>query len=135
MRLVHGILGAMAATMLMLATASAPAATDEGTILGAGDPTAIPCSYIVVFKDEAANAQGVDALIDALAAKAGARVEHRYRSLLPGFAGTMTEQAARRLAADPAVKYVEQNHIVSTAGTQSPLPAPGSTAPSSGTCR
>ena len=58
MRLVHGILGAVAAMMLMPATASVPAATVEGTILGAGGPTAIPCSYIVVFKDAAPSAQG-----------------------------------------------------------------------------
>src|SRR6185312_9184529 len=36
-----------------------------------------------------------------------------------------TETAAKQLAADPAVDYVEQDHTVKLAGTQTPTPSWG----------
>ncbi|MGH3994192.1 MAG: S8 family serine peptidase, partial [Pseudonocardiaceae bacterium] len=60
-----------------------------------------------------------------LASKHGARVEHTYAAALRGFAGAMTERAARRLAADPAVAYVSQNHIVRAVADQPNPPSWG----------
>jgi Peptidase inhibitor I9 len=116
-------------------TASRPTAPSEGTVLATGSPAAIPCSYIVAFTDDAVSATGVDPLIDSLAAKVGAKVDRRYHNLLKGFAGTMSEQAARQLAADPAVKYVEQDQVSSMdALTRQPAPSSGSAAPTPGDC-
>jgi len=115
--------------------ASRPTAPSEGTVLATGSPAAIPCSYIVVFTDDAVSTTGVDPLIDNLAAKVGAKIDRRYYNVLKGFAATMSEQAARQLAADPAVKYVEQNQVSSgDAVTRQPTPSSGSAALSPGDC-
>jgi subtilisin family serine protease len=111
-------LGAAAAAALALSITATPAAA-EGTILGTDNPNAIPGSYLVVLKD------GAPALAQDLAAKAGAKVTHTYQHALRGFAGTMSETAASRLAADPAVAYVEQDATVSITATQSPVPSWG----------
>jgi subtilisin family serine protease len=107
---------ATAATLAMATAAALPAAAlpaaPLGDIVDAGDPTAIPNSYIVVFKESAVQARGLSTLTNTTAAKADAKVERRYVAALHGFAGTMSETAARRLAADPAVAYVAQNRTV-----------------------
>lgn len=138
-RLVCAVVVAMSALLVACGsapvTASRPNAPSEGTVLATGSPGAIRCSYIVVFTDEAVSATGVDPLIDRLAAKVGAKVDRRYNSVLKGFAGTMSEQSARQLAADPAVKYVEQNQLASGDDlTRQPAPSSGSAAPSTGDC-
>src|SRR5215207_10041102 len=119
-------LGMAAAAALAMATATVtPAAAADGSIVDAGGPNAIPGSYIVVFNDAGMSAHGVDAMTNDKAAKSNAKVEYRYTAALRGFAGTMSERAAKRLAADPDVAYVAQNHTVSLAGTQSPVPSWG----------
>jgi subtilisin family serine protease len=107
---------------LATAVVAAPPAAAEGQILNAGGPNAIKDSYIVVFKDSAADA---NALTGSLAGRYAAKVEHTYRHALRGFAGTMSERAAKRLAADPAVAYVEQNGTVRLADTQPNPPSWG----------
>jgi|GEM_PF-842727 len=109
---------AMLAVALSLATAPAPAAAAAGAILGTGNPTAIENSYIVVFKDVAAAATGVDTLTGRLSARYGATVEYTYRHALSGFAGRLSERAARRLTAEPEVAYVQQNGTVQLDATQ-----------------
>ena len=47
----------------------------------------------------------------------------------------MTETAAKRLAADPAVAYVEQNQTVVAATPPRPAPPGAWTASTSATCR
>ncbi|WNV87348.1 S8 family serine peptidase [Umezawaea sp. Da 62-37] len=111
--------GLTAATMAIAVATALPAAA-EGGIVDAGGPGAIAGSYIVVYK-----ADTVSALTDSLAAKVNAKVEHRYGVALKGFAGAMTETAAKRLAADPAVAYVAQNHIVRTVADQPNPPSWG----------
>jgi subtilisin family serine protease len=91
----------------------------EGTILAANTPHSIPGSYIVVLKDTT-GLQAPD-----LSGRYGGSVKAVWKDALNGFAVTMTERAARRLAADPAVKYVEQDQTVSLTGTQSPTPSWG----------
>src|SRR5262249_42064492 len=116
-------LGMAAAAALALATVTAPPSLANGEILGAGNQNAIKDSYIVIFKDNAA--QGVQALTDGLARQANAKVSYTYQHALRGFAGSMSERAARALAANPAVAYVEQNGTVQLAATQPNPPSWG----------
>ncbi|WP_416905998.1 S8 family peptidase [Micromonospora echinospora] len=116
----------VAATAATIVAAAAPApAVATGPVRGAGNPDAVAGSYLVVF-DEHGTGQdraGVRTLTDRLASQYRVRVEHVYEHALHGFAGTMSPAAARRLAADPDVSYVEQNLVVRALGTQ---PAPPS---------
>jgi len=119
-RRVAGV-GLTAAATLALATVAALPAAAEGEILGTGAAEAIKDSYIVVYKDGAS----INGLTESLAEKHDATVEHRYTAALRGFAGSMSESAARKIAADPAVDFVQQNGVVSLAATQPNPPSWG----------
>jgi subtilisin family serine protease len=103
----------LAAALLAVLTASATtagpaaAAPATGTIRLAGTATAIPGDYIVVLKKATAPA------------RAGSGHVIRSFPVINGYQASMTEAEARRLAADPAVAYVEQNQTVSLLATQS----------------
>lgn len=122
-----GIVAAVAVTTAMVGTAAA-AAPAVGEIRYAGGPTAVPDSYIVVLKDNAVGGKAgtrqaaVNSMAANLAARYGGTVGHVYGAALNGFEVRMSERAAKRLAADPAVAYVEQNHTVSIAATQTNPP-------------
>ncbi len=109
------------ATATAVASIGAPvgAAPAEGLILAANSPTAVPGSYIVVMKDV------TTASATSLSARYGGQVTDVWKDALNGYAANMSEKEAKRLAADPAVKYVEQNQYVSLAATQSPTPSWG----------
>ncbi|WP_342787151.1 S8 family peptidase [Saccharothrix saharensis] len=109
-------------TAAALATGATPAAA-EGGIIGADNPTAIEDSYIVVY--DQMSTQSVDALTADLSAKYDAQVDFTYRHALKGFAGTLSERDARRLAAEPGVAYVQQNGEVKATGTQPNPPSWG----------
>ncbi|WFE30582.1 S8 family peptidase [Solwaraspora sp. WMMD791] len=113
---------AAAAAMLISATAS-PAFAAPGEILGADRPGAIPGSYLVVFADTAGAANR--AHTTDLAARYGAKVRHVYSHALRGFAATMSESAARRIAARPGVAHVEQDGLVQVTDTQPSPPSWG----------
>ncbi|WSA12883.1 S8 family peptidase [Micromonospora sp. NBC_01813] len=108
--------------MLISATAS-PASAATGEILGADSPDAIAGSYIVVFADTAT--AGSQAATTEQATRYGAKLRHVYSHALRGFAATMSESAARRLAARPGVAYVEQDGLVHTLDTQPSPPSWG----------
>ncbi len=110
---------------LALTGLSAPAAVAEGAIQGADNPNAVKDSYIVVLRESAVGAQGVESLVGSLAGRHGATVRHTYQHAVRGFAGTMSAAAARALAADPAVARVEQDAAVSAVGTQPNPPSWG----------
>ncbi|MEU4743840.1 S8 family serine peptidase [Actinosynnema sp. NPDC023658] len=95
------------------------AAAAEGDIRGAGSPNAVKDSYIVVLNDMSTSSVGT------LSAKYQANVKHTYTSALRGFSATMSEGQARKLAADPSVKYVQQDGEVKISGTQAPTPSWG----------
>ncbi|MEU6152550.1 S8 family serine peptidase [Actinosynnema sp. NPDC047251] len=103
----------------MTAALTSFTATAQGDIRGSGAEKAIEDSYIVVLKDTGAGSVG------ALSAKYQANVEHTYTSALRGFSATMSEAQARKLAADPAVSYVEQDARVTISATQTPTPSWG----------
>ncbi|HET9142026.1 S8 family peptidase [Actinophytocola sp.] len=99
-----GIAGAAAVAVAVTVPAVA-----EGTVLGAGAANAIPGSYIVVFKDSA----GFSAQADGMAARYGGKVNATWSDALNGYSATMTERQAKRVAADPAVAFVEQDQTFS----------------------
>jgi len=106
---------ALAVSLLVAASVTAATATpavaapETGQIRSAGTAAAVPGSYIVVLK------AGKTA---APAAKYGGTVVRSFGTALNGFEATMSETAAKRLAADPSVAYVEQNQKVSLLATQ-----------------
>jgi subtilisin family serine protease len=111
-----GVVAAAVATAF--ATLSAPAGAEEGAIIGADAANAVPGSYIVLLDPEASTrAQG-------LASRFGGSVGFEYDAL-HGFSVTLSEKQAKRLAADPAVRSVEQNRVVSVAATQTNPPSWG----------
>jgi subtilisin family serine protease len=100
------------------ASAATPATLPTGTILDAGGVGAIANSFIVSFHDGSSSAGRVAATSAALAKRYGGRVEGTYTSAVRGFHATMTRTQARRLAANPAVRSVEQDAVVSADATQ-----------------
>jgi subtilisin family serine protease len=130
----------LAATALAVVPGTADAA--EGSILGAGAHNSVKDSYLVVLEDDT-TAQGVERRKAALIKRYGGKVGHTYSSALKGFSVRMTEKQAKRLAADPAVAYVEQDSTASLEAVaswgldrvdQGSLPLNGAyTAPNTGT--
>lgn len=119
------VVGATALAMFAMAAAPAAASEPEGVIRGAGGDTAVPDSYIVVFKDSAVSRSNVAAAARGLAGKHGGAVARTYSAALRGFEITASAKVAARIAADPSVAYVEQNHTVHIMGTQSNPPSWG----------
>ncbi len=111
----------LAALLPVLALPPSAASAATGIILYADSVDAVKDSYIVVLKDSAP----VDSHTAALAATYSAKVRHTFRTTLHGFAATMTEPDARRLAADPTVAYVQQDAVVRAFDTQPNPPSWG----------
>ncbi|MET8352758.1 S8 family serine peptidase [Micromonospora sp. NPDC005206] len=126
MRLAHRSVLVGVATLTLLAAATpALAAEPTGAIRAAGGDTAVADSYIVVFKDTAVSRGTVGDNADRLVGRHGGTVARTYGAALRGFEIRVGAKAAARIAADPAVAYVEQNHTVSIAGTQTNPPSWG----------
>jgi subtilisin family serine protease len=112
---------ALAATMIGGPVSAAPA---TGPIRHAGGATAVPSSYVVVLTGTAVGGRAgtrqaaVSATAAGLAARYGGSVARVYGAALDGFEARLSEAAAKRLAADPAVAWVEQNHEVRVQATQ-----------------
>ncbi|GAA3930392.1 S8 family serine peptidase [Actinoplanes auranticolor] len=101
------------------ALAGTPTALPTGPVRAAAAADAIAGSYIVVLKPGSAAASRVTSASQSLAKRYGGKVRANYLSAVRGFQATMTATAARRLAANPAVDYVEQDATVRMADTQS----------------
>lgn len=115
----HGAFGAIACVSLaLLGPPTAGAATvpenltASPSIRGAGAAGTIPGQYIVVLKD------GARSTASTLATRYGGRVKLTYTTALRGFSAQLSEAEALRLAADPEVKYVEQDGIAKAVDTQ-----------------
>src|SRR6185503_2328348 len=85
-----------------------------GVIRGAHAPGAVADRYIVVLADASGP---VDA---SLVRRYGGTVTGIYTDAVRGFTVSMSEPAARRLAADPAVSSVEQDRTVGLAADSPP---------------
>jgi subtilisin family serine protease len=115
-------LALVTAAVTTVAVGVAPPADAGGvTILGSDSATAIRGSYIVVLKGDG------DATVaaSALSARYGGTVEHVYSTAIDGFAATMSERDARRLAADRRVAFVQQNQRVHALDVQPNPPSWG----------
>jgi subtilisin family serine protease len=120
-----GIFGGAALTAALIAAlAATPAQAAEGTILDANHPDAVPGSYIVALTDSAAS-RGVAAQAASLSNRYGGEVGFVYDAAITGFSVSMSEANARRLAAHPAVEYVEQDLRFQLADTQTNPPSWG----------
>jgi subtilisin family serine protease len=87
---------ALGATPALAGTPTAPAAAGATT------------GYVVVLRDGAVST----AAASDQARRLGASVTAVYGHALNGYAATMTEAAAKRLAADPSVAWVEPDRVV-----------------------
>jgi subtilisin family serine protease len=119
---------AIAVAALALGTASAlPATAVEpapvGTIENAGAPGAVAGSYIVTLKDSAADASSASG--KKLAGKYGAQIKKTYNAALNGYSVRLSEEQAKRFAADPAVRSVVQNRVFKISGSQPNPPSWG----------
>ncbi|WP_026422646.1 S8 family peptidase [Actinokineospora inagensis] len=106
---------ATAATVVTVALSS-PAEAAEGQVRAASG-VAVSGSYVVVFKNGVVHASAADQV-----RQYGGAVSHTYSSVLSGYSAKLSERAARRIAADPAVAYVAQDEVVSAEGAQSSAP-------------
>ncbi|MEV7562847.1 S8 family serine peptidase [Streptomyces sp. NPDC089795] len=125
---------ATAAVAISLVVDSAAAGPAHGNVRTAADP--IPGRYLVVFKEEPASvprgsAADSEHLVAAAttAAKAagtarthGGTVRTVFSTALRGYASEMTAAQARRVAADPAVAYVQQDGLHAVSSTQTDPP-------------
>ncbi|WP_432830474.1 S8 family peptidase [Dactylosporangium sp. CA-092794] len=112
---------AVASAAGLIALGTPALAAPEGTILGANEAGAIRDRYIVVFKDTVdagATADGASRLTE----RFGGQVRRSFGRSLKGFSAQLSERAARRIAADPRVAYVQQDKTVRVAGTQDDPP-------------
>jgi len=116
-RRLAGVGLAAAAALAAISIAALPAAA-EGQVLGAGRPDAIKDSYLVQIEDGASQRAAAPATAQALVNRYGGKVNAVWQNALNGFAVTMNEQQARRLAADPRVVHVEQDATVQLDATQ-----------------
>ncbi|GAA3854376.1 hypothetical protein GCM10022243_19880 [Saccharothrix violaceirubra] len=116
---IAAVTAALAATVVAV-PGSAQAA---GTVLGVGHPAAIAGSYIVVLKQKR-DLTAADSLLGR-----DAKVTYTYGRALSGFAVRTDLSGARRLARDPRVAYVVQDHQVDLGGRDAEAaPAPAVTA-------
>ncbi|MFE5502991.1 MULTISPECIES: S8 family peptidase [Amycolatopsis] len=111
-------IGLAAAVVTVLAGVT-PAQAAEGAIVGAGAEGAVADSYIVVLKD------GSTADKPSLASKFGGAIGRQYTQGISGFSVALKERQAKRLAADPAVAFVEQNKVLRAEATQTNPPSWG----------
>ncbi|WP_240643941.1 S8 family peptidase [Antribacter gilvus] len=108
-----------------LGTAAAAAPQPDVAILGTDAPNAIEGSYIVVLKDSEVSASQVRGKANGLAKEHKGKVKQTWGHALRGFEAELSAEDAAKLAADPAVAYVEQNATVTLDATQSPTPSWG----------
>jgi len=111
-------LGIAAVSVVALSIFGTPgAAHAEAAVLAVPGAEVVPDSYVVVLKPGKA--------VQGLASRYAASVRHTYSHALKGFAATMTAQQARRLAADPAVAFVQPDVVHRASDTQTNPPSYG----------
>ncbi len=119
-----------AATVAAIAAGgvAAAASPDEAAIRDAGTATVVPDSFVVKLRTTdtpPANA-AVDTFAQKLAGQYGGKVSYTYHSALRGFAVKgLSEKQARRLAANPAVEYVQRDGVYKISGVQPNPPSWG----------
>ncbi|NUT99503.1 MAG: S8 family peptidase [Saccharothrix sp.] len=115
-------LAGVGATAIVAAASSllaSPAQAAEGEIRSADAAEKVQNSFIVKLKD------GSAASADKLAGQYGGKVDRVFSAALNGFTVSLPESAAKRLAANPAVEYVEQDQVFHLQATQTNPPSWG----------
>jgi subtilisin family serine protease len=113
--LTAGALGAAPAT-------AAPTSQAEGAIVAANATNSIKDRYIVVLRDGVKTGAAHD-----LAARYNGTVTAEYGTAVNGFTVALSEKAAKRLAANPAVATVEQDRTIAATDTQTGATQTGAT--------
>ncbi|MEW1910147.1 S8 family peptidase [Kitasatospora sp. NPDC085895] len=116
---------AVAATVAVTSADAAPPPTGE-VRAAAAEP--ISGRYLVVFKDTGGAPQQAAAVAPAaarIAREHGGTVRTVFDTVLHGYAAEMTPDQAQRVAADPAVAYVEQDAVQHRSSTQQNPPSWG----------
>ncbi|MCW3842433.1 S8 family serine peptidase, partial [Micromonospora yasonensis] len=121
----RSVLVGVAALTMLAAASPASAAEPTGVIRSAGGATAVADSYLVVLKDATVAPTQVADTAQRLTGRHGGTVARTWRAALRGFEVRVDARAAARMAADPAVAYVAQNHTITIAGTQTNPPSWG----------
>ncbi|TDD58556.1 S8 family peptidase [Kribbella antibiotica] len=107
---------AVSALTLTGAAATSTAAEPDSpntTIRGAGSPTAIPGSYIVVLAGQRSQGE-TRATNQSLATKYDVDVRDQYDSSIKGFSASMSAEQAKKVAGDSRVAFVQQNQRFTT---------------------
>jgi subtilase family serine protease len=106
------------AALLLAGDASQGQGRREGIIRRARQP--IPNQYIVVLNEGAEDPGEFGRLT---AAAHGGRALRAYRRALRGFSAQLTPEAAAALAADPRVRFVEEDGVLAASQVQTGAPA------------
>ncbi|WNV89254.1 S8 family peptidase [Umezawaea sp. Da 62-37] len=117
-----GAAAMVATTATLLAS---PATAAEGGIRDADAADRVPNSYIVKFKDSEVTEATAEASANRAAAGVGGGVDRVFGSALRGFTVKLSDDQAKRLAANPAVEYVEQDQVFKIDTTQANPPSWG----------
>ncbi|MFB6670190.1 S8 family peptidase [Streptomyces parvus] len=104
--------------------APVPPGGGEGRIVGADRPDAVEGSYIVTLKDSVARTE-IPSVARSLSQRHAGQVRSTYTTALRGFSVKMSEEKAKRLAADPSVARVEADGAAYATGTQPNPPSYG----------
>jgi subtilisin family serine protease len=99
--------------------------TRAGAIQAAGAADAVRGSYIVVLKDNMVSANAVDTAARGMASQSGGKVRQTWGTAIRGFELRGTDKAAKQVAADPRVAYVEQNRALRILADQANPPSFG----------
>ncbi|WP_229075297.1 fibronectin type III domain-containing protein [Actinoplanes sp. DH11] len=114
--------GALSAALVAAGLAvTGPAPAVAGTIRNAGAPGALPGKYIVDVVESVPGSQ-MRATAKSLVEEHGGTVEYVYEAVVGGFSLTATEEQARALAGDPAVRSLDQAVVLDQADTQELAP-------------
>ncbi|GAA1434979.1 hypothetical protein GCM10009601_60320 [Streptomyces thermospinosisporus] len=121
-KLTTAAIAVAAATSAALLTApTAHAGPPQGTVFGLGAENTVDGSFIVLLDEKASAGEKKD-----LAREYGGKLSRTYGSAVNGFSATgLTENEAKRLAADPAVGTVVANRTLHTTATQDNPPSWG----------
>ncbi|GHF20383.1 hypothetical protein GCM10017786_62770 [Amycolatopsis deserti] len=109
----------LAAALVATTVWAGPAQAREGRILEAGTPGSVADSYLVVLK------QNATSRADDLTSRYGGAPTRTFSAALKGFSVRATETQAKRLAANPDVAYVVQNHVLHITDVQPNPPSWG----------
>lgn len=115
-----GAAAALLGTALAV-TAAGPAFAAEavGTVLHADSASAVAGTYLITLRD---GAQADQARADEITKRYGGTVSRVFGHAVEGWTAKLTAHQAARLAANPAVKSVEADQVVTLADTQSSAP-------------